>query len=173
MARKGTEIVTTIESLTRLKNSVNGNPRYRLHFSNGDSATTQSDASISYGLQNSEYRNVPVRVMLTAAGRVWNVEPTGAPRKVSVQPEAEAALQDVLALLKTNEVEHYGVDKYQAMRFMLAGNGPTVFITFLVDDDGDMRSAFLSYSSAPATAHVEIPQSAAEDLFEALNSYGH
>lgn len=71
---KGTERVLTIATLERLKLSVNGNPRFRVTFTDGTSAQTQTDASVGYSIENSEYRDVPVRVSFTPAGRIWNVE---------------------------------------------------------------------------------------------------
>lgn len=65
--------VRQIDALERMTNTVNGNPRYRVRFTDGSSALTQSDASISYGIGNPEYRNRPVRVWFTRAGRVWDV----------------------------------------------------------------------------------------------------
>ena len=43
---------TTIESIERLKNSVNGNPRYKIAFSNGVSGVTRSDASFAYSIHS-------------------------------------------------------------------------------------------------------------------------
>ncbi len=74
---KGTERVLTIASLERMKLSVNGNPRFKVTFTDGTVAQTQTDASIGYAIENSEYRDVPVRVSFTPAGRIWNVEAVG------------------------------------------------------------------------------------------------
>jgi hypothetical protein len=62
--------VRTIDYLQRLTCSVNGNPRFRVHFTDGSSALTQSDASVAYGLGNPEYRDVPLEVTFTKAGRI-------------------------------------------------------------------------------------------------------
>lgn len=62
----------------RLNSSVNGNPRFRLATADG-SFVTQSDASCSYDVENIT-RPIPhgdsvrVRLHLTRAGRVWNIE---------------------------------------------------------------------------------------------------
>ena len=64
-----------IESLERLNNSVNGNPRYRVRFTDGTVADTQSDASLNYGISNPEYRDVPLRVTFTRAGRISHATP--------------------------------------------------------------------------------------------------
>jgi hypothetical protein len=69
-----TTAVKTIASLERLKLSTNGNPRFRVTFTDGSVAQTQTDASIGYSLENSEFRDVPVRVSYTRAGRIFNVE---------------------------------------------------------------------------------------------------
>ena len=75
MARKSVTYTQTIDRLERLNNSVNGNPRFRIYFTDGQTAVTQSDASIAYGLENRENIGVPVKVTATPAGMVWNVEP--------------------------------------------------------------------------------------------------
>lgn len=75
MTRKSITYTATIERLERLKLSVNGNPRFKIYFTDGRTATTQSDTSLSYSLENPENIGVPVTVTATPAGRVWNVEP--------------------------------------------------------------------------------------------------
>lgn len=68
-----TSRVLTIASLERLKLSANGNPRFRVTFTNGEVAQTQTDASIGYSIENSEFRDVPVRVSFTRAGRIFDL----------------------------------------------------------------------------------------------------
>lgn len=68
MARNGG--VKRIETTERLPNSRMGNPRWRVTFTDGTVAITTSDASISYAINNPEYRNNDVRVWLTEAGRI-------------------------------------------------------------------------------------------------------
>ena len=67
--------VATIERLERMRSSVNGNPRYRIYFADGGTATTQSDAAVAYGLENAENLGVPVTVTATRTGKVYNVVP--------------------------------------------------------------------------------------------------
>ena len=59
-----------IDWLERMTNSVNGNPRFRIHFTDGSSAVSQSDAAFCYGLENRENFGVDVVVTFTKAGRV-------------------------------------------------------------------------------------------------------
>lgn len=66
--------VLTIASLERLKLSMNGNPRFRVTFTDGTVAQTQTDGSVGYSIENPEYQDVPVRVYFTRAGRIWNVD---------------------------------------------------------------------------------------------------
>lgn len=83
MPRKGSTVETALVSTTRLTNSVNGNPRFRLNTLHGE-YTTQSDAACSYDVDNlaRKIRNretgeaipVPVTLSLTPAGRVWAIE---------------------------------------------------------------------------------------------------
>ncbi len=81
-----TTFVGTIEGLTRLPNSVNGNPRFRVWVSKHDDYAdeafrygeyvTQSDAALGYGIENPDHRSPnPVRFTLTRAGRIAYAEP--------------------------------------------------------------------------------------------------
>lgn len=82
MASKGTAVRTSLVSVTRLNNSVNGNPRFRLNTLHGE-YVTQSDAACSYDVDNiargirtrddGQAVAVPVVLSLTPAGRVWNI----------------------------------------------------------------------------------------------------
>lgn len=67
--------VKTIDHLERLNNSANGNPTWLVHFTDGTSARTQSDAAVSYELDNPEFRDVPVEFKATAAGRIYGARP--------------------------------------------------------------------------------------------------
>ena len=71
---ENTQAIKTIASLERLKLSTNGNPRFRVTFTDGTVAQTQTDASVGYSIENPEFRDVPVRVSYTPAGRIWNIE---------------------------------------------------------------------------------------------------
>jgi hypothetical protein len=78
-----TTVTTTLLYADRLKNSVNGNPRFRLHTSDG-SFQTMSDASSAYDVESilSHRRSAPlgvlVRLTLTPARRVRDIERRGA-----------------------------------------------------------------------------------------------
>ena len=54
--------IRRIASLERMRASVNGNPRYRVLFEDGTMSTTSPDASVAWGLENPEYKNVDVKV---------------------------------------------------------------------------------------------------------------
>lgn len=73
MARGETTAVKTIHQRVRLNNSVNGNPRYRLDFSDGTSATTQSDSYCNYDVENLAKRGATLELTLTRAGRVCGI----------------------------------------------------------------------------------------------------
>ena len=69
----------TIESITRLKSSVNGNPRFRIDFTDGSSAQTQSDAMFGYAVGNPGMREGSrVSVQFTRAGRISHMNPVDA-----------------------------------------------------------------------------------------------
>lgn len=64
-----------VAALDRMKNSVNGNPRYRVTFTtmNGEHVgtyMTQTDASVSYEIGNREFRDGPVSVWLSKRGTI-------------------------------------------------------------------------------------------------------
>jgi hypothetical protein len=63
-----------IVKLTRMNSSRNGNPRFLVLLDDGTEAPTQPDASISYGIGNPEYRDVPLTVSLNGRGFITNVE---------------------------------------------------------------------------------------------------
>lgn len=63
-----------VTHLQRLSNSVNGNPRYRVAFDNGQVYVTMSDASFCYGIDNSEMRG-DVDVWLNRSGKIEHMAP--------------------------------------------------------------------------------------------------
>lgn len=69
-----TQQTLTIATLERLKLSAMGNPRFRVTFTNGLVAQTQTDSSVGYSIESPEYRNVPVVVSFTRAGRIYGME---------------------------------------------------------------------------------------------------
>lgn len=68
-----TQQTLTIAKIERLKLSTNGNPRFRVTFTNGLMAQTQTDGAVGYSIENPEYRGVPVLVTFTRAGRITDV----------------------------------------------------------------------------------------------------
>lgn len=67
--------VKTIDYLERMNNSTNGNPRYRVGFTDGTSYTTKPDTMIAYALTNPEYREGPVKVtFMGKREQIVNVE---------------------------------------------------------------------------------------------------
>lgn len=68
------QVTGTIVKLDRMNGSVNGNPAWRITLDGGEVLRTQSDSSISYALNNPEFRDVPVTFELTKAGRVFNAK---------------------------------------------------------------------------------------------------
>jgi len=63
----------TIESIERLRRSANGNPRFRVTFTNGLVAQTATDSMVAYALDNSDYLGVPLTVTFTKSGRICDV----------------------------------------------------------------------------------------------------
>lgn len=58
----------TIDHLERMNNSYNGNPRFRVYFTDGTSYRTSPDAMFCYGIENPEYR-APALVEIELDGR--------------------------------------------------------------------------------------------------------
>jgi hypothetical protein len=69
-----TKETLTIASLERLRLSSNGNPRFRVTFTDGRQADTQTDASVNYGLENRQYQGVPIEVTFSPNGRIVAVK---------------------------------------------------------------------------------------------------
>lgn len=67
--------VKTIAELDRMNNSVNGNPRYRVKFTDGTDATTQPDASVAHDLPNPEFKGVPVTFTVNRARQITYAVP--------------------------------------------------------------------------------------------------
>jgi hypothetical protein len=66
-----------IERVIRARSSVNGNPAWRVIFTDGTVARTQSDASIAYCAENRDQHGVPLTVVYTRAGLIayWKLQP--------------------------------------------------------------------------------------------------
>jgi hypothetical protein len=63
----------------RLNNSASGNPRFRVHFTDGDVMLTKSDASCSFGVENYARSGEPIDITITRAGRIETMQPTKQP----------------------------------------------------------------------------------------------
>jgi hypothetical protein len=64
-----------IDWLERLVNDRSGNPRWQVTFTDGTVAVTHSGAAINYGIDNREYRNVPLTVEFSPAGKITRMHP--------------------------------------------------------------------------------------------------
>jgi hypothetical protein len=59
-----------IDRVIRANSSVNGNPAFRVLFTDGTVARTQSDASVAYCAENRDEHGVPLTVIYTRAGHI-------------------------------------------------------------------------------------------------------
>lgn len=66
------EFIGKIESLKRLSNSANGNPRWEVTFTDGTVFETGKDSMVGYVIDNWEYRDVMVTVQLSR-GKIVNI----------------------------------------------------------------------------------------------------
>lgn len=68
-------LVTRITSVERLGCSVYGNPYFRVFVTDEPYVIrTQIDSALSYGIENRTYLHTPVRMHLTRAGRVYDID---------------------------------------------------------------------------------------------------
>lgn len=71
--------IKRIERIQRLNSSVNGNPRFRFTFTDGEVADSMSDAAYCYAVGNPGMReDCTVVVEHTRAGRISHMGPHGA-----------------------------------------------------------------------------------------------
>ena len=68
-----TKTIRTIGDLERMRNTTNGNPRWRVSFTDGTSATTEADSACASVIDNSEYTGVPLKVEYRR-GQVCRIE---------------------------------------------------------------------------------------------------
>lgn len=66
-----TTVTGAIVATDRLRNSVNGNPRFRVHLDNGETYQTSTDSAVSYDIDNLARSRKRVTFLLTRAGRIW------------------------------------------------------------------------------------------------------
>jgi hypothetical protein len=77
MPSKPRTVIRAIRTTEHLTPTANANPRFRVFFTNGDEVLTQSDASCAYGLDGAEYRDIPLLITLSRAGRITHVSKAG------------------------------------------------------------------------------------------------
>lgn len=75
MAGQSVTYVKTIAQLERLNNSANGNPRWRVGFTDGTSAVTKPDAGIGYAIDNLEFKGVAVEFKVNEANQIFAAKP--------------------------------------------------------------------------------------------------
>lgn len=69
----------TIHDVSRMGGnlSTNGSPRYRVTFTDGSMIATAIDASVNYGISNSDYREGPVHVTVEHGNIIGIVDAAG------------------------------------------------------------------------------------------------
>ncbi len=67
------QVVKTIASLDRLNNSASGNPRWRVHFTDGTRADTGPDATVGYEIDHEAWQQRPVVFDIDAEGYVTDI----------------------------------------------------------------------------------------------------
>lgn len=71
------DFTAKISVIERMTSSVYGNPRFAITFDNGASHPTAPDSGFAYGIENPEYRDVPVSIWLDRNNNIEHVEITG------------------------------------------------------------------------------------------------
>lgn len=64
-----------IEHLERLRNGPDGQPRYRVYFTDGSVNDTMTGAPVAYAITNRAYRDVPLAVTFTAHRKIRRAVP--------------------------------------------------------------------------------------------------
>ena len=72
-----------IKHLERIADSTSGNPRFRVSFTDGTAHRTMSDAEVNYGLENPEFRGVPLTVTFTVHGNIRRA----VPERARIEPQ--------------------------------------------------------------------------------------
>lgn len=72
------QTIASRDAFERMPSSVNGNPRYRVTFTDGTSAPTQPDSGWAYGAENPEHLGVPLEVHYNGRGHITYARPAGA-----------------------------------------------------------------------------------------------
>lgn len=67
--------------------------------------------------------------------------------------------------------EVYGKSVGRVEEFMIAGNGPSAWLCFVLDADGDLHYAYLRYVAAGEPALVHLGQYDGEELYKAVKGY--
>lgn len=67
--------------------------------------------------------------------------------------------------------EVYGKTVGRVEKYMIAGNGPTEWVCFVFDEEGDLDHAYLYYASAGDNAVVILGQYDGEDLYAQMKGY--
>lgn len=62
----------------------------------------------------------------------------------------------------------YTHERARTESFMLAGNGPSAWARFLLDDEGDVRLGYIEYSDGGGTVLVPVPDNKAEELLRTM-----
>ena len=65
-----------ILTMKKLPNSVKGNPRWQVWFTDGDVRITQSDSNVGFEISDAKYRNKDVTVTYSRSGRITGIELT-------------------------------------------------------------------------------------------------
>jgi len=66
--------VKRILTMKRLPDSVNGNPRWQVWFTDGDVRITQSDSNVAFKINQAEFRNREIKITFSRYGRITMIE---------------------------------------------------------------------------------------------------
>lgn len=67
-----------------------------------------------------------------------------------------------------DESDVYAVEELRAKEYMIAGGGPTAYVTFVLDADGEVDLAVLDYVEGDGRAQATLTGHWAERLYEAF-----
>ncbi|TDC01132.1 hypothetical protein E1091_03435 [Micromonospora fluostatini] len=84
---------------------------------------------------------------------------------------AELIVTDTLTALEAGEAEHYGRESRRVEVFYLHLNGPDARAVFVLNDDGDLMDAFITYTDSAGKSVAPVPDLYVDRLHRALSAY--
>lgn len=93
----------------------------------------------------------------------------------TLHDKAVSNVAGLIELLRDGELDEscsYAFEARTVRSYMLGGGGPTTWIHFVTNSDGEVDHAYLEYVSASGTGIALVPDYISERLLDALDGRG-